>query len=266
VSVTTLSSRTEAFFKMVSTHQRRSIYRISTIFSLCSHINYIQKKLFDSSTAFLLQNLLYKRSLLEFTVFVLLAFIKRFDHTMADSQKTYLRPLRFLALEKDPSSIFENTTFTNTTGHGDENGVDFSTDDEITSSEFDPRVFWAVNGLLFFMMATMAVWCCFGKKDWLTNAHRRRAETDETFQRGLRERHERKEALKVDSPAKRKEKLLQSFRRHQVQMVRMLLYSLSDLIFSTTIFCWFSWYCLLFYFSIDCQGGRFDCRRFAGTL
>jgi hypothetical protein len=145
---------------------------------------------------------------------------------MVDSSpKTFLRSVRFLALdEKDPSSISQNSTFTNSTDRGGENGVHFYTGDEITTSEFDPKVFWAVNGLLFFMMAAMAVWCCFGKKDWLTSAHRRRVETDETFQRVLRERHELQEARKVDSPAKRKEKLLQSFRRHQVQMVRMLLY------------------------------------------
>ena len=87
-------------------------------------------------------------------------------------------------------------------------------------TDFDRNVFWGVNGFLLLMLVTMGVWCCFCKKDWLINPHERRARSDEAFQRRVRERHERYKASKIVTPEQRRQRLLDSFMRHGVTMVR----------------------------------------------
>ena len=83
---------------------------------------------------------------------------------------------------------------------------------------FDPLVFWCVNGFIFLMMVMVGLWCCFADKTtWILTA--RGQESDQVYQQSLREREERRKQAKIESPEKRTRKLVQSFRRHKVQMV-----------------------------------------------
>lgn len=111
----------------------------------------------------------------------------------------------------EPTNTFLNATFDDP-------------EDLLLSGEggdFDPRVFWCVNGFLFFMMVVVLLWCCFSDKEWLTLMHERRQQTDETYQQTLRERRQQRQQAKVDTPEKRTYKLLRSFQRHKVQMVSL---------------------------------------------
>ena len=120
-----------------------------------------------------------------------------------------------------------------------DNDIDTAAADMTTSTttntsddddNFDPVVFWGVNAFLGVMLL-VACGCCVvcGKNNhwnyWLTitNMHERRRQTDVDYQRQLRQQNETQEARKVDTPAVRKQKLLQSFQRHHVSMVRYVM-------------------------------------------
>ena len=49
--------------------------------------------------------------------------------------------------------------------------------------------------------------------------HEQRQQADLAYQQSLREQRDQEAARRIDSPEKRKHKLLQSFQRHKVQMV-----------------------------------------------
>jgi hypothetical protein len=97
---------------------------------------------------------------------------------------------------------------------------------------FDPVVFWGVNIFLSFMLIVACTCCCIcGKKNdwncnWLVNMHERRRQTDEEYRQRLRQQFQELQAAERDTPAVRKAKLLQSFQRHQVSMVRRMYYTL----------------------------------------
>lgn len=82
--------------------------------------------------------------------------------------------------------------------------------------EFNSRVFWAVNAFISCVFLFVLCWCCFGNKDFLTNMHERREETDRAYQATVREREERRKRARTITPEQRRRKLLQSFRRHKV--------------------------------------------------
>ena len=86
------------------------------------------------------------------------------------------------------------------------------------SYNFDPVVFWCVNAFIFIMLATVLLWCCSGKANCLISGEAY-VDSDAIYQQTLREREEKKKKAKIDTPAKRRAKLLKSFRRHKVQMV-----------------------------------------------
>jgi hypothetical protein len=92
-----------------------------------------------------------------------------------------------------------------------------------TETQFDPRIFWAVNAC--FVVAVIGI-CCyfgFGDRSCFTLAHERRRQTDLVYQRNLVEREERKRKAKLMSPEKRTRLLLASFKKHQVMMVSTFL-------------------------------------------
>lgn len=91
------------------------------------------------------------------------------------------------------------------------------------SNAFDPKEFWfwAVNALIFCVVVGFAIWyCCFGGyKLFLTSPRN----SDEAFRQNVLEREQRKQEKKRESPEKRRKRLLQSFQRKSVSMVRYLL-------------------------------------------
>eukprot|EP00934_Nitzschia_sp_Nitz4_P006996 Nitzschia sp. Nitz4//scaffold278_size24532//5324//6238//NITZ4_008373-RA/size24532-augustus-gene-0.11-mRNA-1//1//CDS//3329545369//6986//frame0 len=84
--------------------------------------------------------------------------------------------------------------------------------------DFDPKLFWSVNGFIFFMLLSACLWCCFADKDWLMNMHARRMQTEAEYQATLRERAEQRRLAKIVTPEQRRKRLLQSFARHKVTM------------------------------------------------
>ena len=124
------------------------------------------------------------------------------------------------------SDIFTNSADSSTIVDGD------STTN--SGGEFDPKVFWSVNAFIFVMVVTM---CCFyyhSDKWWFLNAEERRRQSDDVYRRALQERLEQEEARKKETPEQRTRKLLQSFSRHKVQMVRRLVVCCSTLQVPTT--------------------------------
>ena len=124
----------------------------------------------------------------------------------------------------DRGNLFSNGTDPNVFDSSDILEASSSSDLE----EFDPRVFWSVNAFLMFMLCSVCCWLCVMKPEFLTNMHERRQRADSQYQQTLRERIRREEARKLDSPEQRRRKLLQSFKRHKVQMVRTKLYGVTS--------------------------------------
>lgn len=96
------------------------------------------------------------------------------------------------------------------------------------AGEFNTSLFWCVNVFLMLAMVVACACCyCCGNKTTMHlvgfDAEQRRQESDRVYQRRVQERLEQQAALKVESPEKRKQKLVKSFQRHKVQMVRVLL-------------------------------------------
>eukprot|EP00538_Stauroneis_constricta_P001072 CAMPEP_0119561442 /NCGR_PEP_ID=MMETSP1352-20130426/17645_1 /TAXON_ID=265584 /ORGANISM="Stauroneis constricta, Strain CCMP1120" /LENGTH=291 /DNA_ID=CAMNT_0007609651 /DNA_START=221 /DNA_END=1096 /DNA_ORIENTATION=+ len=83
---------------------------------------------------------------------------------------------------------------------------------------FDSTVFWSVNAFVLFLILVMITCCVLGNTDWLTNVDQRRREADERYQASIREREREIAESKVETPEKRRKRLLQSFRRHKVLM------------------------------------------------
>ena len=86
-------------------------------------------------------------------------------------------------------------------------------------SEFDPKVFWSVNGFIFVMLMAMCLFCYFGDKTWITNPEERRRRSDDAYRAALRDRLEQEAQRRLETPEQRTRKLLQSFKRHKVKMV-----------------------------------------------
>ena len=98
---------------------------------------------------------------------------------------------------------------------------DDSSTTENDQGEFDPNVFWGVNGFILFLFI-LACFLCWCKGAWLTQLYDRRhqAAGDRAYQRRVLERMQEEQQAKSESPEKRQRKLLSSFKRHGVQMVR----------------------------------------------
>jgi hypothetical protein len=140
--------------------------------------------------------------------------------TASTTIKTFLRMAsRALQEELDNNStnVFD---YTDDTADDAINATTSTT--TTTATHFDPAVFWGVNGFLCFMLIMACTFCCVCKdwNVWLVNMHERRRQTDDQYQLQLRQQQQEQHDKKLDTPAVRKQKLLQSFRRHQVSMVR----------------------------------------------
>ena len=96
---------------------------------------------------------------------------------------------------------------------------------ENDQGEFNPNVFWGVNGFILCLFIVACCLCC--KSDWLTKLYDRRhqAAGDRAYQRRVLERMQEEQQAKLESPEKRQRKLLASFKRHGVQMVRRTIQS-----------------------------------------
>jgi hypothetical protein len=98
-----------------------------------------------------------------------------------------------------------------------EAGEDASSADD--GAAFDPKVFWSVNALIFCIVVVSCSWyCCFGGQVYLTELSR--ANSDEAYRQTVLERRQRRLEARRDSPEKRRRRLLQSFQRTSVSMVR----------------------------------------------
>lgn len=129
------------------------------------------------------------------------------------------------------SSAFNGMVTSRLLGSPDDGNSTSSADDAAsqqqgTASEgnvqFDPAVFWSVNAFIFVLVCTTVVWCCrYGKRDWVApGTQNGRQSSDETHRQAVLRRQELQRQAKIDTPAQRTRKLLRSFQRHMVQMVR----------------------------------------------
>ena len=88
-------------------------------------------------------------------------------------------------------------------------------------SSFDPKVFWSVNAFILVLFCSALGICCFGKKEWFSfDGEFARQQSDETYRQSVLQRRRQQQEAKTDTPAQRTRKLLRSFRRHRVEMVR----------------------------------------------
>jgi hypothetical protein len=99
--------------------------------------------------------------------------------------------------------------------------------DNSGNGESDSFLFWSVNAFLLLTMIVACLFCyCGGNKMTMQlvglNADQRRQESDRAYQQQVQQRLEEQAARKVECPEKRKQKLLKSFQRHKVQMVRVV--------------------------------------------
>jgi hypothetical protein len=107
----------------------------------------------------------------------------------------------------------------------DGDGIDSDPDCATTASSFNPTVFWSVNAFIFFMLLVACLSCRYGNKFFQLlmfsqSDHRARTNSDLAFVRHQMARDARAAAAAKETPARRKQRLLDSFRRCQVAMVR----------------------------------------------
>jgi hypothetical protein len=108
----------------------------------------------------------------------------------------------------------------------DGNSYGNDVNDNYDKGEFDSFLFWSVNAFLLLTMVVVCLFCyCGGNKTTMQlvglNTDQRRQESDRAYQQQVQRRLEQQAARKVECPEKRKQKLLKSFQRHKVQMVRV---------------------------------------------
>ena len=145
------------------------------------------------------------------------------ENLATDTTRTFLRnAARVLMEAADNSDVTNNTTtgivddiFSNSTNNSTEAPTELFDD----GSEFDPKVFWSVNAFIFVMLMAMCLFCYFGDKTWITNPEERRRRSDDAYRAALRDRLEQEAQRRLETPEQRTRKLLQSFKRHKVQMV-----------------------------------------------
>jgi hypothetical protein len=90
-----------------------------------------------------------------------------------------------------------------------------------STTNFDPKVFWSVNAFIFVLLISTVVVCCFAKKEWFTyDRETGRMNSDEQYRQTVLQRQRQQQQSKVETPAQRTRRLLRSFKRHQVEMVR----------------------------------------------
>ena len=141
------------------------------------------------------------------------------------SARAFLRnAARVLMEEADDTNTTGLTNSSDTFANTTDNTAIVDGDSTTNSAgEFDPKVFWSVNAFIFVMVVTI---CCFyyhnSDKAWFPNQEERRRQSDDVYRQALRERLEQEEARKKETPEQRTRKLLQSFNRHKVQMVRCM--------------------------------------------
>ena len=98
----------------------------------------------------------------------------------------------------------------------DDNSVDTASASS-GDNAFDPKVFWSVNALIFFIIVGSCIWYCkFGN---LLLTEQSRSASDEAYRQTVLERQQRRLERKRDSPEKRRKRLTQSFQRQSVSMV-----------------------------------------------
>jgi hypothetical protein len=100
-----------------------------------------------------------------------------------------------------------------------------SSSTDTASTSLDTTLFWTVNGFLLLLVVLICAGCCyFGDKTmfvWFSpNDEQRRQQSDEAYRRTVQERRQRQQQQNLEPPAQRTKKLLKSFVRNQVQMVR----------------------------------------------
>mmetsp|Transcript_16877 Transcript_16877/g.34866 ORF Transcript_16877/g.34866 Transcript_16877/m.34866 type:complete len:233 (-) Transcript_16877:26-724(-) len=83
------------------------------------------------------------------------------------------------------------------------------------SSSIDPKVFWPVNGFIFFLVIGACVFYCRGGFNFFHS----RADSDQTYQQNVIRRREREAERRRGTPEKRKKNLMKSFKRCKVHMV-----------------------------------------------
>jgi hypothetical protein len=87
---------------------------------------------------------------------------------------------------------------------------------------FEPKIFWSVNAFIFVLICISAVFCCFGQR-YFSHEGNRLNQSDQNYLRRLRRRQEA-DRTKVENKDTegRKMKLLTSFAKHKVEMVRVI--------------------------------------------
>jgi hypothetical protein len=92
--------------------------------------------------------------------------------------------------------------------------------------EFSPAVFWSVNAFLLFVLLAVCsyCWCCGGFQRFVrasSSSEQQRVSSDVQYRMNVLRRQQEREDAKKETPEERKEKLLQSFQRLHVSMVRL---------------------------------------------
>ena len=117
------------------------------------------------------------------------------------------------------ADVSANSTMTEIDEFVEAGQMSFNNTTEQGMIEFDPRVFWSVNGFIFCLFTAMVLYCIYGDTSFLTNIQARQEDSDRVYQATLREREERRRQANMENPQQRRRRLLQSFRRHKVTMV-----------------------------------------------
>jgi hypothetical protein len=123
-----------------------------------------------------------------------------------------------------------NSTIINGVNVHDNDGyTDGYTASSQTPSTFNSTVFWCVNAFILCMLVTACLSCRYGSKYLLiltrqASDHHARQNSDLAFIRHQLAREAARAAASKESPARRKQRVMDSFRRCQVTMVRTIEY------------------------------------------
>jgi hypothetical protein len=113
---------------------------------------------------------------------------------------------------------------------GDASGAaSTSTSSNMSGGNLDRTVLWGVTAFLCFMLILVCSFCYYYRGNniscfWLTQIHERPRQAGEEYEEQQLRQQQDQQARKIDTPADRKHKILQSFQRHQVSMVRDKIY------------------------------------------